>query len=224
MLFGDHSAEAIAAAEAAKNAVRSTANFNWTFIALLALVIVGVWIPQWKKKNYNAMAAAAALYGVHWLYEIANAVIGKVSGYPLWSVSNESTTFILLIGVCWELSMMFSLAGMISFKMMPQDRTKRYLAGKLGKKGISCRLVTALEMALLFALVESFLAGTSNHSFIWVYKWWGVIPVFITTYIPFFLASNYVPDMEPKKRKAFLIGEWALVAVLLAVLIPAGVI
>ena len=45
-------------------------------------------------------------------------------------------------------------------------------------------------MALLFALFESFLAGTSNHSFIWVYKWWGVLPVFITTYIPFFLASN----------------------------------
>ena len=51
MLFGDHSAEAVAAAEAAKNAVRSTANFNWTFIALLALVIVGVWIPQWKKTH-----------------------------------------------------------------------------------------------------------------------------------------------------------------------------
>ena len=54
--------------------------------------------------------------------------------------------------------MMFSLAGIISFKMMPQDRTKRYLVGKLGKNGI-------------------------------------------TTYIPFFLASNYVPDMEPKKEK-----------------------
>ena len=75
-------------------------------------------------------------------------------------------------------------------------------------------------MALLFALFESFLAGTSNHSFIWVYKWWGVLPVFITTYIPFFLASNYVPDMTPQKRKTFLIGEWGLVAVLLAVLIP----
>ena len=49
-------------------------------------------------------------------------------------------------------------------------------------------------------------------------------PVFITTYIPFFLASNYVPDMEPKKRKAFLIAEWALVAVLLVILIPLGVI
>ena len=140
-----------------------------------------------------------------------------------WAVSNESTTFILLIGVCWELSMMFSLAGIISFKMLPQDRKTRYFA-KNGRKGIDCRLVGALSMALLFALVESFLAGTSNHSFIWVYKWWGVLPVFITTYIPFFLASNYVPDMEPAKRKRFLIIEWVLVALLLVILIPLGVI
>ena len=195
--WGDGSQEAMDLVKAIR--VRDTGNFNWTFIFILAVVFYVYW-TEIHKKNYEVVYAGLALYGVHWLYEIANAVIGKVSGYPLWSVSNESTTFILLIGVCWELSMMFSLAGMISFKMMPQDRTKRYLAGKLGKKGISCRLVTALEMALLFALVESFLA------------------------IPFFLASNYVPDMEPKKRKAFLIGEWALVAVLLAVLIPAGVI
>ena len=79
-------------------------------------------------------------------------------------------------------------------------------------------------MSLLFALFESFLAGTSNGSFIWVYQWWGVLPVFITTYVPFFLASNYVPDMKPKVRKIFLISEWALVALLLIILIPCGVI
>ncbi|MBQ1469187.1 MAG: hypothetical protein IIZ27_11980 [Solobacterium sp.] len=202
--------------------VRSTENFNWTFIFILAVVFYVYW-TEINKKNYEAVFAGLALYGVHWLYEIGNAVIGHVWGYPLWSVSNESTTFILLIGVCWELSMMFSLAGIISFKMMPHDRTKRYFA-KNGKGGISCKLAVALEMALLFALFESFLAGTSNHSFIWVYKWWGVLPVFITTYIPFFLASNYVPDMTPQKRKTFLIGEWGLVAVLLVVLIPLGII
>ena len=150
-------------------------------------------------------------------------MIAHIFGYPLWSVSNESTTFILLIGVCWELSMMFSLAGIISFKMMPHDRSKRYFS-KDGKGGISCKLAGALSMALLFALFESFLAGTSNHSFIWVYKWWGVIPVFITTYVPFFLASNYVPDMKPKARRTFLITIWGLVAVLLIVLIPLGII
>ena len=202
--------------------VRSTENFNWTFIFILAVVFYVYW-SEIHKKNYEAVFAGLALYGVHWLYEICNAIIGHVTGYPLWSVSNESTTFILLVGVCWELSMMFSLAGIISFKMLPHDRMTRYFS-KDGKGGISCKLAGALSMALLFALVESFLAGTSNHSFIWVYRWWGVVPVFITTYVPFFLASNYVPDMKPKNRNRFLIGEWVLVAVLLVVLIPAGII
>ncbi|MBO4540413.1 MAG: hypothetical protein J5736_00340 [Bacilli bacterium] len=218
--WGDGSDEAKRLVEAIQ--VRSTENFNWTFIFILAVVFYVYW-SEIHKKNYEAVYAGLALYGVHWLYEIMNAIIGKISGYPLWSVSNDSTTFILLIGVCWELSMMFSLAGIISFKMLPEDRNKRYFA-KEGKGGIPSRLVGAISMALLFALFESFLAGTSNHSFIWVYQWWGVIPVFFTTYIPFFLAANYVPDMKPKARRIFLIAEWALVAILLAVLIPCGVI
>ena len=51
-----------------------------------------------------------------------------------------------------------------------------------------------------------------------------MLTVFVTTYIPFFLASNYVPDMEPKKRRNFLIGLWGLDALLLLILIPAGII
>ena len=218
--WGDGSEEAKALVDQIQ--VRSTDNFNWTFIFILAVVFYVYW-TEIQKKNWAVVTAGLALYGVHWLYEIGNAVIAHVFGYPLWSVSNASTTFILLIGVCWELSMMFSLAGIISFKMLPEDRTRRYFA-KNGRGGISCRLAGALSMALLFALVESFLAATSNHSFIWVYKWWGVLPVFVTTYIPFFLASNYVPDMKPRARRTFLIAEWALVALLLAVLIPLGII
>ena len=220
VFWGDGSAEAKALVDAIQ--VRSTENFNWTFIFILSVVFYVYW-SEIHNKNTEAVCAGLALYAVHWLYEIGNAVIAHVFGYPLWSVSNASTTFILLIGVCWELSMMFSLAGIISFKMLPQDRSKRYFA-RNGRGGISCRLLGALEMALLFALFESFLAGTSNHSFIWVYKWWGVLPVFVTTYIPFFLAANYVPDMEPKKRTRLLVVLWALVALLLIVLIPLGII
>ena len=221
--WGDGSQEAKDLVDAIR--VRSTENFNWTFIFILAVVFYVYW-SEFHKKNYDAIVAGFALYGEHWLYEIMNAIIGKISGYPLWSVSNDSTTFILLIGVSWELSMMFSLAGIISFKMLPHDRTTRYFArgGEKPWKGIDCRLVGAISMALLFALFESFLAATKNNSFIWVYQWWGVIPVFITTYIPFFLASNYVPDMKPKAKKIFLASEWGLVALLLAILIPCGVI
>ena len=218
--WGDGSTEAKNAVDAIR--VRSTENFNWTFIFILAVVFYVYW-SEMHKKRYDVVFAGLALYGVHWLYEITNAIIGKISGYPLWSVSNQSTTFILLVGVSWELSMMFAIAGIISFKMLPQDRNKRYFA-KNGHRGISCKLVGAIAMALLFALFESFLAATSNRSFIWVYPWWGVIPVFFTTYIPFFLASNYVPDMKPKHRNIFLIAEWSLVALLLIILIPCGVI
>ena len=224
--WGDGSQGAMDAVKDAFAHVRdSQYNFNWTFIFILAVVFYVYW-SELHKKNYAAVQAGLALYGVHWLYEIMNAIIGKASGYPLWTVSPDSTTLILLIGVSWELSMMFSLAGIISFKMMPEDRTKRYFArGKF--KGISCKLVVALEMSLLFALFESFLAGCAFNgkpTFIWVYPWWGVIPVFITTYVPFFLASNYVPDMKPKTRTIFLIAEWGLVALLLAILIPLGII
>ncbi len=69
-----------------------------------------------------------------------------------------------------------------------------------------------------------FLTETSNHSFVWVYKWWGIISVFITTLVPFFLANNYVPDIAPEKRKRFLTIEWGSVAVLLAVLSSLGII
>ncbi|MBQ5805072.1 MAG: hypothetical protein IIW22_04780, partial [Erysipelotrichaceae bacterium] len=182
VFWGDGSEEAMDLVKSI--IVRSTENFNWTFIFILSVVFYVYW-SEINKKNYKVIYAGLALYGVHWLYEIGNAIIAYVFGYPLWSVSNASTTFILLIGVCWELSMMFSLAGIISYKMLPDDPKARYFA-KDGKGGISCKFAGALSMALLFALVESFLAGTSNHSFIWVYKWWGVLPVFITTYIPFF--------------------------------------
>ena len=111
VFWGNGSDEVKALVDAVR--VRSTENFNWTFIFILAVVFYVYW-TEIHKKNYEAVFAGLALYGVHWLYEIANAIIGHFAGYPLWSVSNESTTFILLIGVCWELSMMFSLAGIIS--------------------------------------------------------------------------------------------------------------
>lgn len=194
--------------------VRNTANFNWTFIFIFAVVIY-VYASEFKKKNYRGLVAGLSLYGVHWLYEIANAIIGKATGAALWSVSPASTSFILLIGVSWELSMMFSLAGIIMSKLLPEDPSKKIL-------GINNRWLFAIGNAAFFAIFEIFLAGTP--AFIWVYPWWGAIPVFITTYIPFFLAAFLVPDAKPKTQRLFLLVTWGLAIVLLAVLIPAGII
>ena len=77
--WGDGSQEAMDLVKAI--VVRSTENFNWTFIFILAVVFYVYW-SEIHKKNYDAVCAGLALYGVHWLYEIVNAVIGHVTGYP----------------------------------------------------------------------------------------------------------------------------------------------
>ena len=214
MIWGDGSAAAKAAADAAKAAVRSTANFDWTFIALLALVVVGVYVPHIKQKKWDAIFAALALYGVHWFYEIANAVICHATGYALWHVSPESTSFILLVGVCWELSLMFSIAGFTA-ELLPEDKNLKIL-------GINNRIFFAIGSALGFSLFEIFLSSTP--AFIWVYKWWGFLPVFITTYIPFFLASYLIYDAKRSTQKKFCGILWAVDALLMIILIPLGII
>lgn len=194
--------------------IRSTDNFNWTFIVLFA-IIVYIYFTELKNKNYKGIVAALSLYGVHWLYEITNAIIQSQSGYALWTVSPESTSFILLIGVSWELSMMFAIAGLAMSKLLPEDPKKLIF-------GINNRVLFAIMNAAFFAIFEIFLAGTP--AFIWTYSWWGAIPVFITTYIPFFLAAFLVPDKPVKTQKIFLSITWGLVAILLILLIPLGII
>lgn len=211
MLFGN--ASFAGAAEAAMAAVRDPANFNWTTIAFLAVVVM-LYIGEIEKKNYKVIMASLALYSVHWFYEIMNAVICHFSGYALWTVSPESTSFILLIGVSVELSFMFAIAGFTS-KLLPEDKDKKIL-------GINNRIVFAIGQAAFFSIVEIFLAWTP--AFIWVYKWWGAIPVFITTYIPFFLACYLVYDLPLKKQIRFVAPLAAINILLLAILIPLGII
>jgi hypothetical protein len=210
--WGD--AARIPEADAANNLIRSNGNFNWTFIAIFA-VIIYIYGTEIKHKNYKGIVAALSLYGVHWLYEIVNAVIQSASGYALWTVSSDSTSFMLLIGVSWELSMMFSIAGLVMSKLLPDDPQKKIL-------GINNRILFAIGNAAFFSIFEIFLAGTP--AFIWVYPWWGAIPVFVTTYIPFFLAAFLMHDALPKTQIKFLAVTWGIVALLLVTLVPLGVI
>lgn len=212
VFWGDSTREV--QASIANNSIRNTDNFNWTFIFTFTIVVY-IYFTEIKNKNYRGIAAGLALYGVHWLYEIVNAIIQSVSGFALWTVSPESTSFILLIGVSWELSMMFAIAGLIMSKLLPENKDMKIL-------GMNNRILFTLMNAAFFSIFEIFLAGTP--AFIWTYSWWGSIPVFITTYIPFFLASFLIYDAKDKTKKIFIGSVWAIVFLLLITLIPLGVI
>ncbi|MEI6289145.1 MAG: hypothetical protein WCP19_01815 [Chloroflexota bacterium] len=101
----------------------------------------------------------------------------------------------ILIGVGIELSFMFSIAGLVMSKLLPADPGLKIL-------GINNRLLFAIGNAAFFSIVEIFLVKTPV--FVWVYPWWGAIPVFITVYIPFFAAAFYCFDWKPKAQISFV--------------------
>jgi len=79
--------------------------------------------------------------------------------------------------------------------MMPKDPAQKIL-------GVNNRLVFAVLNAALASILEIFLVRTPT--FVWVYPWWGALPVFITVYIPFFAAACYGHDWQPRIQKLFI--------------------
>jgi hypothetical protein len=192
--------------EQALGILRSGDPFQWYVITLLALVIY-VYVNEISQKNWKGIAAGLALYGVHWFYEILNALIQHFTGHALWTVPT-GTAFLILIGVGIELSFMFAIAGLVLSKLLPADPKLKIL-------GINNRLLFAIGNAALFAIIEIFLAKTP--AFVWVYPWWGALPVFITVYIPFFLAAFYCHDWQPRTQVRFIGAFFSVDAVMLVV-------
>jgi hypothetical protein len=186
--------------------LRQGSPFQWFVITLLALVVY-VYINEISQKNWKGIAAGLALYMTHWFYEIMNGLIQHFSGHALWTVPG-GTAFLLLIGVGVELSLMFAIAGLILSKLLPSDPHQKIL-------GINNRLFLAVANAAGFAIFEIFLAQTP--SFAWVYPWWGALPVFVTVYIPFFLAAFYCYDWKPATQVRFISSLGGLNAILLVV-------
>jgi hypothetical protein len=187
------------ATQIALSILRDGSNFQWYVITLFALVIY-VYVNEISKSNWKSIAAGLSLYMVHWLFEIINALIQHFSGHALWTVP-AGTSFLLLVGVGVELSLMFSIAGLIFSKLLPEDPKTKILS-------INSRLFFAIFNAAFFSVFEIFLAKTP--AFVWVYPWWGALPVFITVYIPFFVVSMYSYDWKPEIQKK-VIGGLAIV-------------
>jgi hypothetical protein len=179
--------------EATDNALsllRDGSNFQWYVIPIFAFVVY-IYLAEIGNKNWKGVAAGLSLYGVHWLYEIGNALVCHFSGHALWTVPTGSS-YLLLVGVGIELSLMFSVAGLILSKLLPVDPKAKVL-------GINNRIFFAIANAALYSVIEIFLATTP--AFVWVYPWWGAIPVFVAVYVPFFVVSFLCYDWSPKTQR-----------------------
>lgn len=194
------------ATEQALAILRNGDQFQWYLIPLLALVVY-VYFNEISKKNWKGVAAGLSLYMVHWFFEIMNALIQHFSGHALWTVPT-GTAFLLLVGVGAELSLMFSMAGLVFSKLLPADPKMKIL-------GVNNRLAFAVGNAAFFSVFEIFLAKTP--AFVWVYTWWGSATVFVIVYIPFFVVSMFCYDWRPKVQKIVIGSLLAVNALMLIV-------
>ena len=183
------------ATEAALSILRSGEPFQWYVVSLFALLLYA-YINEISKKNWRVVAGGLALYMVHWSVEIINALIQHFSGHALWTVPT-GTSFLILVGVGIEISLMFPVLALAMCKLLPEDPRQKIW-------GINNRLLLALINAAFVSFLEIFLAKTP--AFVWVYPWWGSVTVFLTVYIPFFVAAFYVYDWKPEAQKRFLVS------------------
>jgi hypothetical protein len=196
------------ASEQALKILRDESLFQWYLIPLLAFVVY-VYAVEVERRNWSAVFAGLAFYGMDLFNETWNALILHFTDRSaVWTTPGD-TSYLILVGLTIEISAMFAVAGVIFTKMLPADKSLRIL-------GIPNRWFFAVANAMLCVFVEVLL--NRADVLVWEYPWWNfpnIGLIFLLGYLPFMAVSFWVYDMEKIRNKI------ATVLVIYAVDLPA---
>ena len=195
------------AAGQALSILRDASQFQWYVIPLFAMVVLA-YFTEIEKRNWNAVFAGLALWGLDWFFEIANALVFHFTQKaPFWGAPGD-TAYLLLIGLNIEISMMFAIAGIAFTKVLPADKKARLL-------GLPNRLVFGLGFAAFCVFVEILL--NQAGALTWDYPFWCARApwlIFAAAYSPLILFTYWVHDLEKIRAKALAVGTLYAVDVL----------
>jgi hypothetical protein len=199
----------------AQEMLRDPDNLKWYVVTLLVLVLY-VYTVEVERRRWDIVLAGVAFWLADWINEIANALVLHFSDRaPLW-VTTGDTAYLILIGLTIEISLMFSISGVIYAKSLPEDPRQRLL-------GMPNRLTIALGFSIFAVFVEVLLSEAGI--FHWEYWWWNfpfVFPIVVFGYLWFFLIAAYVYDRPDDRSRLKVVG--AMAAVVAASLLTFGVI
>ncbi len=186
-------------AQMAVDNLRHVDDFNWMFITLFMLTIF-VYVQEAERKNWNGILAGLAFWGVDWFNEICNSLIFHFTQYaPLWGLHHPSS-YQPLIGVNIEILMMFAITGLMSTKLLPEDKTLKIC-------GVPNRWFMGISTSIVLVLIEHVL----NAYDILTWDWWfwnrglASILIFIFGYLTFFMTAYWVYDMKTMKKKVIAV-------------------
>lgn len=179
--------------------LRDPSQFQWYVIPLFALVVI-VYANEIERRNWSLVFAGLAYWGMDWFNEIWNGLVFHFTQYaPVWGAPG-ATAYLILIGLNIEICFMFAVAGIGFAKMLPPDKGMKVL-------GIPNRLLFAIAGSIFCVIVEVLL--NAANALTWDYAWWNARApwlIFLIGYLPFFLVSFWVYDMESVRKKAMTVG------------------
>lgn len=183
------------AASQALKILRDGSQFQWYVIPLLALVLY-VYSAEMQRRNWNIVFAGLAFWGMDWFNEIWNGLVFHFTQYaPVWGAPAK-TAYLILIGLNIEICFMFAIAGVVTAKTLPDDRSLKIL-------GVPNRWFMAIGGSIFCVIVELLLNAVGALT--WDYSWWNVRApwlIFLIGYLPFFLVAFWVHDMHNIRRQA----------------------
>ena len=191
--------------------LRQTDNFHWVTVFLL-LAVAYIYANEVERRNWSAVLAGLALWGVDWINEVANAlVLHFTDRAAVWTTTGE-TSFQILIGLNIEISFMFLIYGIVFVKFLPPDPALRIL-------GIPNRVLMVALFSVLSVAVEVLLWAADV--FHWEYWWWNfpnVTLIVLLGYATFFATAAWVYDMRDRHRQLAVVGALAAIDVTLILL------
>jgi hypothetical protein len=202
-------------AQQALSILRDGSQYQWYVITLFALVVY-VYAVEIERRNWSLVFAGLAFWGMDWFNELWNSLVFYLTNYaPVWGAPGK-TAYLILIGLNVEICFMFAIAGIAFGKMLPPDKKLKIL-------GLPNRLVIAVGGAIFCVFIEVLL--NMIGALTWDYSWWSTKapwPIFLIGYLPFFLVSFWVHDMETLKQKITTVG--VIYGVDLVILVVFGLI
>jgi hypothetical protein len=196
------------ASQQALRILRDESLFQWYLIPLFAFVVY-VYAVEVERRNWSAVFAGLAFYGMDLFNETWNALVLHFTDRSAVWTTPDDTAYLIFVGLTIEISAMFAVAGVVFTKMLPADKNLRIV-------GIPNRWLFAVVNAIFCVLVEVLL--NRADVLVWEYPWWNfpnIGLIFLLGYLPFMAVSFWVYDMEKIRNKI------ATVLVIYAVDLPA---
>jgi hypothetical protein len=195
--------------------LRDGSRFQWSTVALLGFAIY-VYAVEIERRRFDIVLAGLAFWLMDWFNELVNSAVLHASGTSaLWTVTGN-TSYLILIGLTIEISLLFFVSGVVFVKQLPGDPRMRIL-------GVPNRWLLATGFSVFCVVVELFLHSTGY--FHWHYWWWNTpfVPlIVIFGYLTFFAVAAWVYDMRSQRSRVRAVGAIAAVDVVLGIVLGAA--